>query len=490
MKKSTTVFILFGLFCSAIWLRWYLLPSHLFFGPEQGRDMLVIRDIVVSHKLTLIGSKTDISGIFHGPIFYYLAALPFAVTRGNPLVVSFFMVLIQSIGVWFIYLLGRDITKNIRVGLLAAALYTLSFLGIVYGRWLSNPPLSLPFSLICMWSIVRFLQGDRRYLILTAVSFACLGQAEFINFILFAGIVLAVTIRFWKRICRTPRLYIGLVLVLAIALSVGNYVLFDLRHEFLISKSVMGLVNGSSGYVISLTDSVNQVLRTFASQFAMICGIITWQVGAVCLVITLFVLGLERKRHEYIDLIIIWLLVPNLILIGLRHGVLEQLYGGLVPGMILAIAVVIEWFIRKIPIIGICVGFLTFSVMVHTYIKYLPTNSYVFFQGPQPNVRYRDQQEVVDRIYRLANGKKFFFQAYTIPYFWQGAWTYLFWYQGTRRYGYVPKEENLSDIYVIMQKDELDPAFQANWYKNTVSTWGKRTEGFTVGMYTVEIRQK
>ncbi len=488
MKKFSTVFILFGLFCIAIVLRWYLLPSHLFFGPEQGRDMLVIRDIVVNHKLTLIGSKTDISGIFHGPIFYYLSSIPFALTKGNPLAVALFMIIIQSISVFFMYLLGKDITKSKKVGLIAAGLYTISFLGVVYGRWLSNPPLSIPFSIICIWSLVRFLQGDKRYLFLTAVSFACLGQTEFINFLLFAGIAIAIIIRFLKKILATPVSYIGMALIISIALSFGNYLLFDLRHEFLISKNLMGLVRGTSGYGISLAESVKNASLMFASQFAMIFGIYTWQVGAICFAITLFVLVIERKRHEYIDLLILWLVVPVVILMGLRHSVLEQLYVGLIGGMILAVSICIEWLIRKAPIVGITVGLSVIVINLYAYVSYLPGNSYVFFQGPQPNVRYRDQQEVVTRIYQLASGNNFYFQSYTIPYFWQDAWTYLFWYQGTRQYGYVPKEEDKSVVYVIIQKDRSNPTFQANWYEKTVSTWGKRTEGFTIGEYTVEIR--
>ncbi|MFH0749602.1 MAG: glycosyltransferase family 39 protein [Candidatus Gottesmanbacteria bacterium] len=490
MKKFTTIIVLCILFCSAVWLRWHLLPSHLFFGPEQGRDMLVIRDIVVNHKLTLIGSKTDISGIFHGPIFYYLSAIPFAVTKGNPLAVSFFMILIQSIGVLFMYLLGRDITKSKRVGLIAAVFYTISFLGVVYGRWLSNPPLSIPLSLIGVWSMLRFLQGEKRYIFLTAISFACLGQAEFINFLLFAGIVCVVVIRFWKRIRVTPVSFIGLGLMVGLAVSLGNYVLFDIRHEFLISKSVLGLMSGASGYGTTLFDSMKSASLMFASQFAMTFGIVSWKIGASCMAITLCVLLIERKRHEYVDLVIMWLLVPLLILMGLRHSVLEQLYVGLVPGMILAAAIVVEFFIKKVRIAGIGLGMCVIVMNVYAYTQYLPTNSHVFFQSPQPNVRYQDQLKVVDGIYRLANGKDFFFQSYTIPYFWQDAWTYLFWYQGTRRYGYVPKEEETSVVYVIMQKEQSDPAYQANWYEKTVTTWGKRTEGFTIGEYTVEIRQR
>jgi hypothetical protein len=470
-------------------LRFYLLPSHLFFGPEQGRDMLVVRDIVMNHKLTLIGSKTDISGIFHGPIFYYLAAVPFALTKGNPLFISLSMIIIQCLGVFITYRIGKDITNNKRVGFIAAGLYTISFLGIVYGRWLSNPPLSIPLSLLCIWSVLRFLQGDRRYIYLTAISFALLGQSEFINFLLFAGVALVVIARFWEKIRITPIVFTGAALLLGIALSLGNYLLFDMRHGFLISKSVLGLVNGTTGYGISFIDSMKNTSLMFASQFAMVIGIPTWQIGAVFLVIILCIVCIERKRYEYVDLVIIWLLLPVLLLIGLRHSVLEQLYVGLIPGMILAIAIAIEWLMQKSFILGIGVGLSVIVINIYAYVTYLPGNSYVFFQSPQPGVRYRDQLEVVDKIFTLANGKNFFFQAYTIPYFWQDAWIYLFWYEGLRKYGYVPKEEDTSDVYVIIQKDYSSPTFQANWYEKTVSTWGKKTEGFTVGEYTVEMRQ-
>jgi len=325
---------------------------------------------------------------------------------------------------------------------------------------------------------------------LTAIFFACLGQAEFINYLLFAGVALVVTIRFRKKIPLTTLPYIGMAFLIAIALSLGNYLLFDIRHEFLILKSVMGLINGASGYNTTLFESMKNALFLFVSQFAMIGGIYSWWVGAICLVISLFILGIERKRHEYIDIVLIWLFVPVLILMMLRHSVLEQLYVGLVPGMILAIAIAIEWIIRKASALGIIVGVSVIAVNIYACITYLPTNTYVFFQNPQPNVRYADQQEVVKRIFELANGKKFFFQSYTIPYFWQDAWTYLFWYEGTTANGYIPMDEETASVYVIIQKDRSDRLFQSNWYEKTVSTWGKRTEGFTIGEYTVERRDR
>lgn len=112
IKRNFISFFLEILFFIAIFLRFYLLWQNLFFGPEQGVDFLAIRKIVVNHNLTLIGAKTDIDGVFHWPFYYYLATMPFTVSNGNPLVVVLFFIVINSTTVFFIYLLGKEMSNK------------------------------------------------------------------------------------------------------------------------------------------------------------------------------------------------------------------------------------------------------------------------------------------------------------------------------------------------------------------------------------------
>src|SRR6266403_4220432 len=88
-KIFTCLVVLFFL---AFFFRAFLLDHNLFFGPEQGIDFLVIKDLVVNHKMTLIGSKTDVGGIFHGPVYDYLSAIPFSLSHGDPLVSAYFFI--------------------------------------------------------------------------------------------------------------------------------------------------------------------------------------------------------------------------------------------------------------------------------------------------------------------------------------------------------------------------------------------------------------
>jgi len=116
----------------------------------------------------------------------------------------------------------------------------------------------------------------------------------------------------------------------------------------------------------------------------------------------------------------------------------------------------------------------------------LRDNYQVFFQSPQPAVRYTDQLSVIDWIYRKADGRPFSLQSYTIPYFMQDAWTYLLEYYGQKKYGYLADNQGRKLMYVVIQEDTLDPTFQKKWHKEATSSWGSLTNQAQIGNYTVE----
>ncbi len=480
MEKTKTAVILIALTVLAFALRWYLMPSHLFFGPEQGRDFLVIRDIVENHKLTLIGSKTDIDGVFHGPVYYYLAAIPFTLSRGNPVFVAAFFTILQSVSVFLAYALAYEISKNKRTGLIAAALFSVNYLFVVYSRWLSNPPLSIPLSLVFMLFLFRYIKGKPWYLVATAFVYGILGQVEFINFLLFGVVGATSMIVYRKQFVKTRFSIIVITVFVALVASFASYILFDLRHDFLVTNGITNLLLGKSGYKLPIHVSVWGAFHVLMEQVAQVVGLSGWKVG--CIVLALL---LVKKYHAFLYL---WFCVPFLVFSLLRHGMLDQLYAGVVGVFILLIALWIERLWEKKAIVGMSVLMFVLFLNGRAVVLNFPDNYRVFFQPQQPAVRYTDQLTVVDWVYKAAAGRPFEFQAYTIPYFLQQAWIYLFDWRGQRIYGYMPTPVDRKLLYVIIQKDRLDPLYQKNWYDKTVSTWGTKTKEFTVGEYTVEER--
>lgn len=228
MNRSTLFFLL-ALALVAFGLRWWFIPTHLFFGPEQGRDFFEIKKITEGN-FTLIGPKTDFSGVFHGPVYYYLAAVPFALSRGNPLLVAAFFTVIQAFTVFLAYAAGYEFS-GYRAGIFAAVLYTVSYGSIVYSRWLTQVPLAIPLSFFFLWQLFRFKNEKNSGLVWAAVSAGFLVQVQFIFalyipiFVLFSGL---------KKL---P----AYALFLYVVIGFGTFLLFDLRHDFLIARSIVSV---------------------------------------------------------------------------------------------------------------------------------------------------------------------------------------------------------------------------------------------------------
>lgn len=174
-----------------------------------------------------------------------------------------------------------------------------------------------------------------------------------------------------------------------------------------------------------------------------------------------------------IELLLVWIFIPPILLTIFQRGALDQLFVGIAPAVIVAVAMLFSK--RKVLIV-----FLVLLNILQVWRNF-PTNTNVFFQAPQPDVRYSDQLNVVREISRRAGDRLFEVQAYTIPYFWQDAWIYLFWWTGK-----TPVPTGGDVMYVILQHD--DSTFQKNWYRDVVSTWGTRIDQFTIGSFTVEER--
>src|SRR5258708_14636072 len=75
LEISAHKFIYFTLsiiLIAGFFVRVYRLPEVLGFYFDQGRDALVIWDLIHSHKFFLIGPTTGLAGIFRGPSFFFL----------------------------------------------------------------------------------------------------------------------------------------------------------------------------------------------------------------------------------------------------------------------------------------------------------------------------------------------------------------------------------------------------------------------------------
>jgi len=474
------------LFIISLFLRSYLISYNLFFGPEQGRDMLVVRDIVFYHKLTLIGPTTAISGVFHGPLYYYIAAIPFYFNKGNPLSIEYFFLFLNALTVFLIYILGKEMF-NRRVGLISSIIFTFSFGAVEMARWLSHPPLIIPLSCLFFICLSRFLKGKNVYLILSAIAYGLSSQTEFTYFMIFSFISIIVFILFFNNFKNQKIWYLFLSFLIAVILALGNFVLFDFRHKFLMFHSLTGLIGGHSGFYGSFLQSVIHSINNYIILFFHTIIPFHFWVGLLLFILGIVVVFIASDKNKIGKrLLLIWLLSPFVVFVLLKYYPLVHYFLPSLVGIIVLMSFLIDKLFIRNKTFGLLGVFVIVCINFYVWFNYLPQNANVYFQTTQPDLKYSDQTLVIKEIYKEANGKPFSFQAYTIPYWLQEEWQYLFWYVGTTKYGYVPTVNNQPMLFVIIQRDNGDKRFQMNWLRKTVSKWGKKENVFTYGALTVE----
>lgn len=484
--KHFDYLLLVILFVIGFCLRIYLIDKNLFFGPEQGRDMLVVKEIVTSHKPVLIGPKTAVEGIFHGPLYYYLATIPFAISKGNPLVIALFFIFLNSFSVFIIFLLGKELF-NKKIGLIASILFTFSFGAVTMARWLSHPPLIILIGSLFFLTLTRFIKGKNKYLIPTVILYGLSAQTEFSNLIIFTFVLFFSIIVFRKRFIEQKIINLFASIFLVITLPTFNFILFDLRHGFLITKSIIKSQVHRPEFLsyifLTLSGSITQFLKVLSD---MVSPLNIWG-AAVIFVFCLYSLNKLRTKYKngtYV--LLIWLFSPFVAFILLRYNPLYHYFTSSMVAIVILFAIFYDY-IFSIKKSVFCIALALYIFMNFIFIfNFLPENKNVFFQSTQPQLKYSDQVSVIREIYKEANGQPFFYQAYTIPYWMQDGWQYLFWYYGKNDYNYVPAHLDKGLLFVIIQDDPSTKLYQHNWLKDTVSHWGVREGAFGYGALRVQ----
>ena len=122
------------------------------FTYDVGRDLLAVRDLVVNHKISLIGATTGKEGIFYGPVWYWILAFPFIISSGNPQMIALFMAFCGILVVPIGYFLGEKIHGKF-LGLTLAAFFSFSPVMIGVSSQIWNPNL-IPLFVIILLSLL------------------------------------------------------------------------------------------------------------------------------------------------------------------------------------------------------------------------------------------------------------------------------------------------------------------------------------------------
>ncbi|MBI3283206.1 glycosyltransferase family 39 protein, partial [Candidatus Curtissbacteria bacterium] len=236
MKTSTTHYILIAaILMFSFFFRVYRINDLLRFYYDQGRDALVIKEMIEKPKPILIGPTTGLAGIFRGPAYYYLIAPGYLIGGGNPVVAAIWLQLINVVGLVFIFLAAKELF-SVRAGIIALLVFGLSHEIVSLSRWLSNPSPILTSVPIMLYALARVIKkGNPKWWYVIALMLGLNLQFEMASEIWFIP-ALAIVILLKKIKLPHPKMILKSAAVLLATFL--PQVIFDIRHDGIIRKGI------------------------------------------------------------------------------------------------------------------------------------------------------------------------------------------------------------------------------------------------------------
>jgi len=435
-------------------LRLWRINTDLLIHYDQGRDLLAARSIWFDHKLTLLGPATDAEGVFFSPIYYYLISIPLAISGGNPVAAIVFLIVLELISLMYFYEGSRKLF-GLRVAILGLGFYVSSYGLISFSRWLSN---AMPVIIVgnLMIYILAETFEDKSWWVW---YWFWLGIMFIFNPA--AGIGLFVFGLIYGR---------GSILknLTAFFIPALPQMIFDLRHNFLISKGVMGALFNGSGVS---GDRLGAFWGTVQTVFNFISGVWGWGVmWLVAVGIILIIFG-EWGRSKKMIFSFVTAQVGTMFLFN--RAIYGHFFAGVAGGLILLLV----FSLKKYPMI--ILGLVLFNLWLW-WGGFRTPNLNLTPMGTANLVTLQNRLKVVDFIGQ--NKEEYVFHSYDIPYFQDQVWRYLLWWRGIKNPG-----QKSSILYAVSERDWDRPDRLIDW-KEDLRKISRLEERLIAGDFIVEKR--
>ena len=230
MKSLTSLFFLSFILLNIYFFINPVLHGDVNFLSDVARDFLLLREID-QKKIILIGPRSNSNGLFHGPLWSYINYPIYRLGKGNPVVVGWFWIAmaISSLGIGF-YIAKK--LFGVLAGLTFTLLYATNFITHINGMFHSDAPIYLtPFLFFSMLLYVE--RKNIRYLVLHLFFASMIIQLNVgVGIpVLILSTILSLYLIFKRRSWK----HLSAFLILPLCLI--NFIVFDIRHSFLLTKS-------------------------------------------------------------------------------------------------------------------------------------------------------------------------------------------------------------------------------------------------------------
>jgi len=229
----------------AAFLRFYNISSFATFLGDQGRDALIMQDIVTLKHFPAIGPPTSVGLIYMGPFFYYLMAPFLLIAHFNPLGPALGTTLYSLMALVLVGMMVKHYTNKTTALLFMLILSFSSFLTDV-AKFAWNPNL-LPYFAFATFFFFYEMIFKRKYVsaFLTGLLFGFSIQLH--PLVLLTSLPLGIgTLVYIFRIQGRKKYKLPFLALIGFVLAIAPLIIFDLRHNFINTHSLLTLFHSNS----------------------------------------------------------------------------------------------------------------------------------------------------------------------------------------------------------------------------------------------------
>ncbi|HSX18671.1 MAG TPA: glycosyltransferase family 39 protein [Candidatus Saccharimonadales bacterium] len=222
---------------SSFFRLWQIRNYQVFLG-DEGRDMIVMRTMILEKRPTFLGPTASVGGFYLGPIYYWMAAPFLLISNYDPVGPSIMVAIIGIATVLLLYKFLKE-TLGFWSAIQTAFLYATAPLIVRYSRssWNPNP---LPFfALLMIYAIYRGIKNDKLLNFLFAG--ACFGIAIQLHYLAIMLIPVTALIVFVNTSFKKWPLIITLMFAGSL-ITFSPFLLFEIKHNFPNFKTIYEFV--------------------------------------------------------------------------------------------------------------------------------------------------------------------------------------------------------------------------------------------------------
>jgi len=404
LRKYFPVILLVLILAVAAFFRFYRIREYMTYLGDEGRDVLVVKRMLVDHKFTLLGPITSVGSMYMGPVYYYLMAPFLWAWHFDPVGPAVMVVLFSLATIYLIYRLGARFFHP-RVGLIASFLYAISRLPIIHGRSSWNPNVVPFFAVLIIYSLMKIIiEKKYRWFGILGLALGILIQLHYVTMMFFPIIIACLfLIRF-----KAPIKYYCLGLITFLA-GYSPFLIFELRHQFVNTQAVLRFLVQQKGESSSTLLSVWQTITdVFVRLFWRLLVVENAELTKLFIAMLMVGIGLywyrqRKKRNNLsaIKIIILWLTV-GILSFGLYRGITYDYYFGSLFAVPFILAGLFLYFIWNMDKFGKICAVIIFLSLVFFNLKNSPLRI-------PPNNLLRNTEEISRFVFEKTGGQPYNF---------------------------------------------------------------------------------